>query len=326
MIKVLFCGVGVALLLVAGFWLFAHDTGETWELGGVFDREPETYTLLFTGDIMLDRSVAINVERHGNGDPAYPFARISDTLKEADLTIGNLEGPISDKGVNVGSIYSFRMDPKYIEGLTASGFDVLSLANNHMFDYTTAALVDSVDRLNAAGIGTTGAGRNYEEANAAHIETLSDGTRVAFLSYTNLMPDNMKAGHDSPGLSDDNVERIKSAITTLKQENDLVVLLWHWGDEYQPTSHPREQAIARGLIDAGADLIVGHHPHVAQEIEEYNGKYIAYSLGNFIFDQYFSEETMRGLMLNVAVKDKHIISAEPINIQLTDTYQPYVVQ
>ena len=217
------------------------------------------------------------------------------------------------------------MDQAYIEGLTAAGFDVLSLANNHMLDHTAAALVDTIDRLRAAGIGTAGAGRDYTEANAPHIEELSDGSKIAFLSYTNLMPESFSASAERPGISTPDVEVIKSTIIHLKSENDLVVLLWHWGEEYQPRSHPREQAIARELIDAGADLIVGHHPHVPQEIEQYKGTYIAYSLGNFIFDQYFSEETMKGLTLKIKVKDKLIISAEPINIQLTPTYQPYIV-
>lgn len=318
--------IAVLVLAGAGFWLFSSSAGESWEFNNVFEREPAKYTLLFTGDIMLNRGVDHANRTRGTGEPTYPFALIADTLRGADLAIGNLEGPISDKGRNVGSEYSFRMDPKYIEGLTFAGFDVLSLANNHMFDYTAAALVDTVERLDAAGIGTAGAGAGYEEANAAHIEELPNGTRAAFLSYTNLYPNNLVSRGQTPGISDPDIKHIKAVISGLTTDADIIVLLWHWGEEYETTSHPREQAIARELVDAGADLIVGHHPHVAQEIETYKGTAVAYSLGNFIFDQYFSAETMRGLMLRVTVKDGKIINAEPVNIQLTDTYQPYVVK
>ena len=322
--RALFFIVIFAVLLAGAFYLFSGSAGETLNIENPFSARE--YTILFVGDIMLDRGVDYANQTQGTGAPTYPFEKIASTLREADVTIGNLEGPISDKGVNVGSEYSFRMDPKYIEGLKAAGFDVLSLANNHMFDYTAAALVGTVDRLHAAGIGTAGAGHDYTEANAPHIEELPDGTKIAFLSYTNLMPEGFSATIERPGISNPDTDDIKSEITNLKTSVDLVVLIWHWGVEYEPTSHPREQAIAYELIDAGADLIVGHHPHVPQEIEQYKGTYIAYSLGNFIFDQFFSEETMKGLMLEIKVKDKQIISAEPIPIQLTPTYQPYVAQ
>lgn len=317
--------LAIVAVSFAVFWFSPSETQRVFEIENIFVEEPEEYTLIFTGDIMLERGVDFRNQRQGTGEATYPFELIVETLSEADLTIGNLEGPISDKGVRVGSIYSFRMDPKYIDGLTFAGFDVLSLANNHMLDYTTAALTDTVERLRIAGIGTAGAGKNYEEANKPHIETLPDGTTIAFLSYTNLMPESFEAEATSPGLSDSDVEQIKNQIAILNTQYNILVLLWHWGDEYQIQSHPREQQIAHELIDAGADLIVGHHPHVAQEIEIYNGHTIAYSLGNFIFDQDFSEETMKGLMLEVKIKEREIISAHPIEIQLTNTFQPYVL-
>src|SRR3989344_4240990 len=298
--------VGAGILI----WHQYAPRGTTWNIETALRDEPEEYTILFVGDIMLDRGVEFMNQTRGTGSPYYPFEKAAEVLRAADLTIGNLEGPISNKGTRVGSIYSFRMDPRYIEGLTFAGFDVLSLANNHMWDYGREALIDTADRLRAAGIGTAGAGRNFNEANAAHIEALPEGTTIAFLSYTNLYPKNLGAEIESPGISNPDVSIIKERISELRPNVDLIVLLWHWGEEYQTRSHPREQAIAHELIDAGADLIVGHHPHTPQEIEEYNGKYIAYSLGNFIFDQNFSEETSRGLMLKVLLKDKQIISAE----------------
>jgi len=120
--------------------------------------------MLFVGDIMLDRSVRRQIEKAQ--DPLYPFVRIADTLRAADLTFGNLEGPVSSRGTNQGSIYSFRFEPVgTINALTYAGFDVVSSANNHILDWGSEALSDTFTQLDEAGIGHTGAGRNYEEAN-----------------------------------------------------------------------------------------------------------------------------------------------------------------
>jgi poly-gamma-glutamate synthesis protein (capsule biosynthesis protein) len=282
--------------------------------------------MLFVGDIMLDRLVAKRITRAQ--DPLLPFLFIASKLRSADIAFANLEGPVSDRGVNQGSKYSFRFEPVgTINALTFAGFDVINLANNHIWDWGTIALLDTLTYLRTAGIQTIGAGANAEEANRPAIVALGD-TRVGFLGYTTLYPKSLEATAARAGVSSPPLSSITAQIVDLKasQHADLVVVSLHWGIEYEQHSTTSQQLFAHALIDAGADLVVGHHPHVAQEVERYKGKYIAYSLGNFVFDQDFSLETMRGLMLEVGVRNKQIEAVREIPIELTSIYQPKIIQ
>ena len=133
--------------------------------------------IILVGDVMLNRGVEHMVEKEGSGNFKFPFWKIADYLNKADLVFGNLESPISDKGEKVGSIYSFRAEPEAIDGLTYAGFDVLSLANNHAFDYGWEALKDTLERLNEAGINSVG-------IDSPVIKEIKN-TKIAFLAYTN---------------------------------------------------------------------------------------------------------------------------------------------
>jgi poly-gamma-glutamate synthesis protein (capsule biosynthesis protein) len=288
--------------------------------------ESKTYTMLFAGDIMLDRSVRRQIEREQ--DPLYPFVRIADTLRSADITFANLEGPVSARGKDQGSIFSFRFEPVgTMNSLKFAGFDVVNLANNHIWDWGVDALTDTVQHLDNAGIGHIGAGRTKAEANTPFITQLGD-TKIAMLGYTTLYPRSLEAVSSTPGISSFRLASTTEQIQELKVSGlaDLVVVSFHWGIEYEMHSTSSEQIIARALIDSGADLIIGHHPHAIQEVEEYKGKYIAYSLGNFVFDQNLSRFTMKGLMVRASMKDKKIESLEEIPVQLTPTFQPYIGQ
>lgn len=268
-------------------------------------------------------------------DYAYPFRRIKDATGSADITFGNLEGPISARGENQGSIYSFRADPRALEGLKSAGFDVLSLANNHIMDWGPEALEDTVRLLKEKEIASVGAGKNYDEANKSAIIEIQGGPsrsfgttlaslRVAFLAYTNLYPEGLVASEDRPGVSDARLENILARIGEARKEADFVVISFHWGDEYQTTSNVAQRETAHALVDAGADLVIGHHPHVAQEVEKYKDGWIAYSLGNFVFDQDFSEETMQGLMLRVFVENGKVSRVEEVPIRILETFQPHL--
>jgi len=283
-------------------------------------HEQKETTLLFVGDIMLSREVGEQIKKRG--DPRYPFLKTAEILNSADLTVGNLEGPISNRGENQGSPYSFRADPKIIEGLKFAGFDILSLANNHILDWGRKALEDTILNLNESGIETVGAGKNYTEANRPLIKEVN-GIKFTFLSYTNLNPGS-EATDSAAGISNFDLEEAAAKIGLFKKLKiaGFIVVLFHWGDEYQIHSNSNQREMAHQLIDAGADLIIGHHPHVIQEIENYHGKWIAYSLGNFVFDQGFSEETMKGLMLKVMVRDKKIASITPLAIKINGSFQP----
>ncbi|MEK7089479.1 MAG: CapA family protein, partial [Patescibacteria group bacterium] len=293
-------------LFFVGFFGVALTYGEGTEpIESAMVARDTTSTLLFVGDIMLSRDVDRQIKKHN--DFTFPFWNIASTTRDADFVFGNLEGPVSDKGENQGSIYSFRDDPKTIEGLRFAGFDALSLANNHIFDWGRIALTDTVSRLNGVDIKTVGAGKNEAEANAPLIVNVKD-TKIALLAFTNLYPESFWAKSDTAGISRFAENEIAEKIKELRKVADVVVVSMHWGEEYETRANAEQQRLGRVFIDAGTDIVVGHHPHVVQELEHYKNGWIAYSLGNFIFDQNFSDETRTGAMLEVKLKNKHIES------------------
>ena len=275
-------------------------------------------SMIFVGDIMLSRSVGDTMAV--KNDYLWPFRNIAEYLNSADITFANLETPISSRGKNVGSIYSFRSDPKSIEGLTYAGFDVLSVANNHAWDWGHDAFVDTLYHLASAGIEYVGGGHNEYETHAGVIKKVGD-TKVGFLAYTNLLPKSLSAVDGRAGVAVlDELQMIED-IKIMKNRAELVVVSFHWGEEYKPIHNSLQEQIAHQAIDAGADLIIGHHPHVVQDIQQYKGKYIVYSLGNFVFDQNWSTETMKGLSVRVWLKNNMIDRIEQIPIHISKQYQ-----
>jgi len=295
----------------------------------------KSINLIFVGDIMLDRGVEYMIKKYGNGDYKFPFLKITDYLNEADILFANLEGPISEKGTKVGSIYSFRANPKAVEGLTFAGFDILSVANNHILDYGFEALEDTFFKLKEAKIGYLGGGFSEKEAYASKILEIK-GTKIAFLAYTNLGSEHWAAKGENSGIAFLEKERMKENIKNAKEKADLVIVSLHYGEEYWLKPTPLQISISQEAIDSGADLIIGHHSHVIQQIEKYPegepsvlygvGKsgYIAYSLGNFVFDQGFSEETTKGLILKVLIKNRKIREVIPIEIKINQYFQPEI--
>ncbi len=275
------------------------------------------YTLLFTGDVMLSRAVGARMA--AMKDWSLPFRLIADTLRGAGLRYCNLECPISDRGTNLHHLYSFRADPKSIEGLSTAGFNVVSQANNHAYDWGPEALLDSLARLRAAGIHPVGAGEN---ALAAHYPLLITvgALRVAFLAYVNVEPHEAAAGVNRPGVAWLDPAQALADIRFARPLADLVIVCPHWGVEYAARPSRNQVDLAHQMIDAGADLIVGSHPHVTQPLENYHGHWISYSLGNFVFDQE-SPATHRGLMLKVTVRNKKIADVQPMEIRINSDYQ-----
>jgi poly-gamma-glutamate capsule biosynthesis protein CapA/YwtB (metallophosphatase superfamily) len=288
-------------------------------------KEEETYTLLFAGDMMLNRGVERMVKKHGE-DFNFPFLKIGETLQSADLLFGNLESMISDKGRNIGSIYSFRADKEAISALTYAGFDIVSLANNHTFDYDREAFEETMELLKESNISYTGAGFNKEEAHSPTILLLGEETKIGFLGYTEFLYPYAFAKENLSGVTNFSEEQMEIDIKNAKNLTDFLIVTFHCGDEYQKLPNEKQKKWSEMAIDYGADLVIGHHPHVTQPVEKYNGKYIAYSLGNFIFDQYFSEETMKGFLLEVKMRDKKVIGVKKIHYKLNEFYQPEVTE
>jgi len=282
-------------------------------------KKPKELTISFLGDIMMDRGVKASVQKNYDGDYNALFKNLGE-LKESDIVFANLEGPVSDVGNNVGSKYSFRMEPKSLDALASAGFNVLSFANNHVGDWNVAAFNDTLARLDKLGIVTVGAGKNLADASEVKIFE-KNGIRVGFLGFTDVGPNWMKAEENKSGIllaSDQNrLEYIKKA----KESSDVLIVSYHWGDEYVKYN-ARQKSLAESSIDAGADIIVGHHPHVIQDTVIYKNGLIMYSLGNAIFDQYFSEETMKGALVNVILAKDGIKEYEEKVFILDKTYVP----
>jgi len=276
-------------------------------------------SLMFVGDIMMDRGVKMSIQKNFLDNQMFLFENM-EYLKKADILFGNLEGPVSDKGKDLGNLYSFRMNPETISTLDKAGFDVLSVANNHAGDWGQEAFEDTLARFEESNILAVGGGLNETEAKRPKIINVND-LKIGFLGFSDVGPDWMKVEGEKPGIlltrSLDFTETIRGA----SQQVDLLVVTFHFGDEYVEYNE-RQEKLAHLAIDSGAKIIIGHHPHVEQATEFYNGGIIAYSLGNFIFDQYFSDKTMKGLMLEIEIEEKKIKQIIKKTVQLNQFYQP----
>lgn len=281
-------------------------------------KEKSTTTLMFMGDVMLDRGVEGMIKKHGKSY-GFPFLEIKDHLKKADFLFGNLESIVSDEGYQIRKTYPFRAEPQAAQGLSDAGFDVVSCANNHALDYGREALADSIVRLDRNGVQCVGAGLE-EKAYAPVLEAEQD-LEIAYLAYTYLVPKEVEATEERVGVAWLNEENLKQGIKRAKQA-DLIVVSFHFGEEYQKQPTSGQKHFSRLAIDSGADLVVGHHPHVVQEVKQYKQGWIAYSLGNFVFDQDFSEETMEGLVLEVRFKQGKIKKVTPRRVTLNKYFQP----
>jgi len=276
----------------------------------IVDR-PEEVTLLAVGDIMLARKVERLMSQYGLG---YPLSEVKSRLSQADITFGNLECAVSDKGTQLpGKGIWLRAKPEVVSELKDSGFDVLSVANNHSLDYDTEAFLDTLYWIEQSGIKTIGGGNNIDTACSPFISTVN-GVRVGFLAYTEMAdmiwsydyPRKLKATDTEPGVAPFKYDSIVEDIRALDNQVDVLVLSLHWGTEYSLSPTPLQREQARGFIDAGADLIIGHHPHVIQGVELYKNGVIAYSLGNFVFDQNQSDRTREGLVMEVTAEETGI--------------------
>lgn len=284
------------------------------------NADSEETSLLFVGDIMLDRGVKNSVDKNGGGDFSFLFKQ-ADFLKKSAILFGNLEGPISDKGKDLGNLYSFRARPKALIALKKAGFNALSVANNHIGDWGRDAFEDTIARLKQSKILPVGGGMNAVDATQP--KTIkANGLKIGFLGFSDVGPNWIRATQDAAGIliADENLSGI---IKEASLKTDALVVSFHFGEKYQKRHNKRQETLSRAAIDNGAKIVVGHHPHVAQDTEKYNGGFIAYSLGNFIFDQNFSEDTMSGAVLKVTLaKNGNIKSTAMKTIKINDFYQP----
>ncbi|MCR8659113.1 CapA family protein [Paenibacillus endoradicis] len=246
------------------------------------DTESTTVNLAFVGDILQGEYINSWLQKEGY---SYPFQKALLHLSVADITAGNLEMPITTRGTAADDkTYVFKGAPEGLQGLVDAGIDVVSLANNHTLDQGVKGMLDTITHLNEYGIKHTGAGNDDTEAYTPVIQEVN-GIKVAYLSVSHVLPNtSWKANKYTAGLAEAyDLTRILQAIEETEKLADITIVMVHWGEERESKPEADQLNIARHLIDGGADLIIGSHPHVLQGFEQYNGKWIAYSLGNFVF-------------------------------------------
>ncbi len=273
----------------SGFLIKEDITDATSYITGVFERGlPKVQSvanILFFGDMMLDRNVAKRMLEYGDD---YPFSNIKHLLQGNDIVGANLEGVFTENdsiAQKNNKILRFTFNPDFVKELKQLGFTVFSQANNHTNDFGRNGLNDSFINLEAEGVKHFGSYFNDE-----HISDviLQNGQRIAFVGFNDF--------------AYKNYEVVLEEIKKIQEDSDFVIVVPHWGDEYQVVSNTKQKKLAREFVDAGADMVIGAHPHVVQDVDIYKDKLIFYSLGNFVFDQDFSKETTEGLGVGLSLE------------------------
>jgi poly-gamma-glutamate synthesis protein (capsule biosynthesis protein) len=277
-------------------------------LGGC-ERQRRT-ELSFVGDVLLDSKPGAAI-RAGKD----PFAGVAAALAKSDLSIANLESCVAESGHAVGKVYTFRAEPRVLSVLKRH-VDLVSLANNHSGDFGSGALLETMSHLRRAGIGYFGAGADLRSAHEPLLVE-SHGIVLALLGYDEYKPRSFEAGPSSPGVAWSEDEQVVSDILRARQRHaDVVVPFMHWGWERESAPSERQRALARKLIDAGADAVVGSHPHRTQGVEYYHGKLIVYSLGNFVFDLVDSEHEQLGWLLRLELDPSGVRRWSTLSVRL----------
>jgi len=274
-------------------------------------------TIIAVGDVMLSRDVEQKMIR--KNDWKYPFLETAELTSRGDIVFGNLESPlISGPAVPTGSM-SFRADPKAVEGLAFAGFTVLSLANNHMNNRGADGIASTISALEQAGIAHAGAGlAGAESRQPAIIE--KNGISFGFLAYTyNKGP---SAAATTAHMDEQN---LIADLDALRGKADVMVVSMHAGNEYRDQPSQQQIDFAHTAIDHGASLVIGHHPHVVQPIEQYNDGYILYSLGNFVFDQMWSRATREGAVATITFTGTAIAPPVLTPVLIYDFSQPRIL-
>ena len=255
------------------------------------------WSLTFVGDIMLDRNVRTEIQRHGFE------ALVAKVQREftGDMVVANLEGPFtnSTKHAVPGGSLSFTFEPYLAKKLRTAGITTVSLANNHTLNQGLSGLTMTRNTLLKAGIEYFGDPANRR---GYIVKKNINGTRIAYIGHHGLVA----------GLANTLAD-----IRAAKKVSDVVIVMPHEGTEYQLKFSAKQQSDYRQMIDAGATMVIGAHPHVVQPIEIYKGKPIAYSLGNFIFDQYFSADTQQGLLLHISGTGSKVKTISLVPVQST---------
>jgi len=322
-IKTVISVLSIAAVLTAAIWYLVFNTPEPQIQ--VIEQKPATIIhlknyvkILFVGDLMFDRGIRYYAAKNGGNE--FIFNKISPILSENDLVVANLEGSVTNnKSVSIGSIpesaanYYFTFDPSVAKTLFNENIGVVNLGNNHILNFGYDGVEQTKNYLDKAGVSYFGlpAQAGVHNGQGSIIKDVG-GIKMAFVSYNEFLTGDLPAEQTAT------IDEIKK----VKPQADVVVVFCHWGVEYTKNPTASQVELAHKFVDAGTDLVVGSHPHVIQPSEEYQGKMIYYSLGNFIFDQYFSENTRNGLGVEVKIdKETKEMSFDEVNFYLDSNGQ-----
>ncbi len=314
-------------LLILALFILSACTEDTEKSPPTLNQPQNSITIVAVGDIMLGGTAQEVLLKEGYD---YPFKFMSPLLSHADIVIGNLEGPLTstcNSSIDLDKKYVFRSPAnKVAPALNKAGFNALSLANNHILDYGTEGMYDTLLALSQYNIKSIGVGRDINEARSGTIMNTANG-KLGFLSYSLTFPDYFWATETRPGAAFGHKKQIIEDVKRLKKLTQNVIVSFHWGREKTTELRPYQPILGRAAIDAGASVVIGHHPHVLQAIEKYNGGLIIYSLGNFVFGSY-SQDARTSVVARITLLNGSFYSAEltPINVLNSEViFQPKIL-
>jgi poly-gamma-glutamate capsule biosynthesis protein CapA/YwtB (metallophosphatase superfamily) len=276
------------------------------------DRAAQTATFIFAGDL----SFAHAFERSYQNHPFYAFAHW-DQAGRYDGMMVNLENSVTRSSDSVDKEFVFKMKPEFLSQLRSAKVSLVNCANNHTADFGFNGILETIQQLDSAGIRHVGVGKDFADARKP-VVLVVHGIRIGFLGYGGVKE--FIAGKGSPGTNSRNEQFILNDIRRLRSSVDAVVVSLHWGEELALEPDQDQIALAHKIIDGGADLIIGHHPHVLQGIERYRDKIIAYSLGNFIFGGNAGCANSETAVLKVTVSQE-TLEVKPLPIRVRN-WQP----
>jgi poly-gamma-glutamate synthesis protein (capsule biosynthesis protein) len=286
---------------------------------------PEAIILRATGDIIPARCAY--ARQRDYGDLRHAFLELGSWLAEADITVGSLDASLSDAGVPFGCVETFSLlaPAATVEGLALAGFDVMTVATNHVKDCGQGAcgdqaFFDTLANLRGANIAPVGGGADLAEARQPAVLTV-EGVRFAFLGYDEIAY-YYHAGPGSPGTAPLEEAYVREDVAAARNQADVVVVLPQWGVEYTADPTLGQRALAAAAAEAGADLVIGNHPHWVQAAETIGDAFVAYALGNFVFDQDWSIPTQQGAVLEAAYHGPKLRGIEYHPIRIIDEHQP----
>jgi len=284
------------------------------------EDKDEVVTLCAAGDLSLANAVEDRMKSNGIH---HPFTLINHVLQSGDIVFANLENVFTkSRTLKSGQAHLLKCNPRGMEAVAGAGFNVLSLANNHIMDFGEDGIIDTINVMKQWKIGHVGAGRDLASARS-HMIIEKKGIRVGFLAYS--MKGIHSASNEQPGAAWNNYEHISEDVSLLKKQVDHIVVSLHAGVEFVDYPHPEHRKLCHRIAKLGVSLILGHHPHVLNGIEKVGGSLIAYSLGNFVFDRkimdYNTEHTQQSMIIRCKLSKKSILGYEVIPTVMNEDYQ-----